>query len=270
MTAHLQPAAPRHAPAAWLVRAAFVMGLGIAAGLAQAQSQVYASAPNADLQEALVLSNFASEQTPVLLLDRPVSPAQPVAPTPRASEFPPAAAMASTPAPTPGAASGQHRRAPTPPAGWLPLFASVAREHAVPAGLLLAVAAAESGFNPRARSPKGALGLMQLMPGTARDRGVRAIWSVADNLRGGAAHLRLLLNRFAGRPDLAIAAYNAGEQAVINAGSAVPDFGETQRYVPKVLAWHAEYESMMSRDRSWLEPRRSAGTAAVLRLAGTP
>jgi soluble lytic murein transglycosylase-like protein len=260
---------PAARPAAWLVSAVISVGAGATA--ASAQAQVYANAPASDGQDTLVLSNFASEQTPVLLIERPAVQEAPVgkasvtlpASTPATPE-PLAALPTASPSPT------ALKRAPTPPAAWLPLFTRVAREHAVPAGLLLAVAAAESGFDPRARSPKGALGLMQLMPGTARDRGVRAVWSVSDNLRGGAAHLRLLLTRFAGRPDLAVAAYNAGEQAVINAGVAVPDFDETRRYVPKVLAWHAEYEALLGRDRSAPATRRSAQALPALRLAGTP
>lgn len=135
---------------------------------------------------------------------------------------------------------------PAPAAPVLPrplyaLFERVGREHGLPATLLAAVAAAESGFDARALSPKGAQGLMQLMPDTARQHGVRHVFSMEDNLRGGALHLRGLLRRFSGDTTLALAAYNAGEQAVRRAGDRVPDIEETRRYVPRVLAWQADY-----------------------------
>lgn len=121
------------------------------------------------------------------------------------------------------------------------LIAQVARESGVGADLIAAVAAAESGFDPMARSPKGALGLMQLMPATARRFGVQDIWKVEDNLRGGAAYLRWLLDHFGGDISLAVAAYNAGEHAVIKAGRRIPAYAETLRYVPRVLAWREQY-----------------------------
>ncbi|MEY2685954.1 MAG: hypothetical protein RL375_152 [Pseudomonadota bacterium] len=121
------------------------------------------------------------------------------------------------------------------------LIAQVARESGVSADLIAAVAAAESRFDPAARSPKGALGLMQLMPATAERFGVHDVWAVEDNLRGGAAYLRWLLDLFKGDTRLAVAAYNAGEHAVLKAGRQVPAFNETRRYVPKVLAWRDHY-----------------------------
>jgi hypothetical protein len=121
------------------------------------------------------------------------------------------------------------------------LIMRVARDCRVGPELIAAVAAAESRFNPLARSPKGALGLMQLMPDTARRFGVTNVWSVEDNLRGGAAYLRWLLDFFTGDTRLAVAAYNAGENAVIKAGRRVPAFDETRRYVPRVLAWRDLY-----------------------------
>ncbi|WP_242615363.1 lytic transglycosylase domain-containing protein [Sphaerotilus mobilis] len=200
------------------------------------QAQVYASAPGDDLAAPLVLSNFASDDTPTLLIDAPA-----VAPVvaPRAAAA--GTTSPATPLPDPVDA-GMSVRAPGVPAGLLPWFQHVGREQAVPVSLLLAVAAAESGFNPRARSPKGAQGLMQLMPGTARQLGVRQVWSVGDNLRGGASYLRALLQRFSGDLPLALAAYNAGEGAVQRAGNRIPDYEETRLYVPKVLAWQRHYQ----------------------------
>ena len=102
--------------------------------------------------------------------------------------------------------------------------------------LLLAVISAESGFRARAVSPKGAQGLMQLMPATARRFGVADPFDPRDNVRGGAMYLKWLLRRFDGDLQLAIAGYNAGEDAVIRAGFRIPPFAETQRYVPRVMA----------------------------------
>jgi soluble lytic murein transglycosylase-like protein len=167
----------------------------------------------------------------------------------------PAAAVGDMPARLPAA---RFSAAPAVPSHLMPLFAAVAREHAVPAGLLMAVAAAESGFDARAVSPKGAMGLMQLMPQTARELGVHQVWSALDNLRGGAAHLKGLLVRFAGDPGLALAAYNAGERAVIEAGRQIPAFDETRRYVPKVLAWRAQYQSLVEAPVQHMPAHRTA------------
>ncbi len=203
-----------------------------------AQAQVYASAPADDEAAPLVLSNFASDDTPRLLIDAPPSP-----PAGLSASTPPAplstpASPAADESPTALAAA---RRPPDVPAALLPWFRHVGQEQALPVSLLLAVAAAESGFNPRARSPKGAQGLMQLMPGTARELGVRQVWSVGDNLRGGASYLRGLLQRFSGDLSLALAAYNAGEGAVQRAGNRIPEYDETRLYVPKVMAWQRHY-----------------------------
>jgi len=101
--------------------------------------------------------------------------------------------------------------------------------------LVLAVVMEESGGDPEAESHKGALGLMQLMPGTARDLGVEDPRQPGANLRGGADYLARMLDRFDGRLDAALAAFNAGPANVERAGGRVPDFPETQRYVERVL-----------------------------------
>jgi soluble lytic murein transglycosylase-like protein len=114
-----------------------------------------------------------------------------------------------------------------------PYIEQVARETGLAASLIKAVALVESGFDPLAVSPKGAMGLMQLMPGTARQYGVRDAFDPGQNLRAGATHLRGLLDEFNGDLTLALAAYNAGSAAVKRYGG-VPAYRETQNYVRKV------------------------------------
>ena len=131
-------------------------------------------------------------------------------------------------------------------AGWLnlpvratELYASEIRDaagrHGVPEGLVSAVIRVESGFNARAVSPKGARGLMQLMPATAAMLGVRDSFDPRDNIDGGVRHLRGLLERFPNNLAFALAAYNAGEQAVWNHGG-IPPYAETRNYVARILS----------------------------------
>lgn len=112
------------------------------------------------------------------------------------------------------------------------------REHAarygVRADLVRAVVQVESGFNPRAVSPKGAIGLMQLMPATAEEFGVANAFNPAQNIRGGVAYLRSLLSRYEGNEELALAAYNAGPVAVERYGNRVPPYRETRDYVRRI------------------------------------
>ena len=110
-----------------------------------------------------------------------------------------------------------------------------ARRHSLDPELVRAVIAVESGFRPDAVSPKGAQGLMQLMPATARSLGVKDSLDPADNIDGGTRHLRALIERYQGDVKRALAAYNAGEGAVARHGG-MPPYPETVAYVRKVLA----------------------------------
>jgi len=115
-----------------------------------------------------------------------------------------------------------------------PLIREHAARHALRVELVRAVIQVESGYNPSARSPKGAMGLMQLMPATARQLGVRNAYDPDENIGGGCAYLRQLLDRYQGNEELALAAYNAGSDAVDRHGNAVPPYRETRDYVSKV------------------------------------
>ncbi len=120
---------------------------------------------------------------------------------------------------------------------------AMAAKYQLPEALLLAVMAVESNFDPRALSEKGAVGLMQLMPGTARDMYVNDAWSPEQNIEGGARYLRILANQYNGDLVKTLAAYNAGPDAVRKAGDAVPDIPETREYVRKVVALYQAFKA---------------------------
>lgn len=124
-------------------------------------------------------------------------------------------------------------RARLPATKYDPYIERVARENGLEPALIKAVALVESGFNPRAVSRKGARGIMQFMPDTARRYGVTDLHDPYQSLRAGAEHLRDLLDEFDGNLTLALAAYNAGPAAVRRSGG-VPDYRETQDYVRKI------------------------------------
>ncbi len=111
-----------------------------------------------------------------------------------------------------------------------------AARHALNPDLIRAVIRAESAWNPRAVSPKGAMGLMQLMPATAAAYGVVDPFDPAENIRAGVAYLRRLLDRFDGKTELALAAYNAGPEAVEKYGRTIPPYRETRSYVRKIVS----------------------------------
>lgn len=114
------------------------------------------------------------------------------------------------------------------------LIATAAQRHGLDPVLLTAMATVESSFDPSAVSPKGAGGLLQLMPGTAERFGVADVFDVSQNVDGGARYLSWLLERYDGRTELALAGYNAGEGAV-DRHKGVPPFRETREYVRRVL-----------------------------------
>lgn len=172
-----------------------------AAAAVPAGAQVYAGQSAGG---AIVLSDFRSAEAPSVLIDAPRDDARAIAPAP-ATDI-------------------------------KAIVHEVAASEQVSPHLLEAVIAVESGYNPRAVSPKGAQGLMQLMPATASRFGVVDPFDPRENVRAGARYLKQLLELFGGELRLALAAYNAGEQAVIRSGHRIPPYAETQRYVPRVLA----------------------------------
>lgn len=114
------------------------------------------------------------------------------------------------------------------------IVASAAQKHDLDPALLTAVAHVESRFNPQAVSPKGAQGILQLMPQTAKRFGVKDSFDASQNVEAGARYLSWLLARYEGRTDLALAGYNAGEQAV-DRYKGIPPFPETRTYVTRVM-----------------------------------
>ena len=121
---------------------------------------------------------------------------------------------------------------------YVPMIKRVAKKAKLSPELLHAVVQAESAYNPKAKSSAGAMGLMQLMPGTASRYGVANAWDPSQNLEGGARYLRDLLDMFKNNLRLALAAYNAGENAVIKYGNRIPPYPETQKYVRKVIDFY--------------------------------
>jgi hypothetical protein len=166
--------------------------------------------------------------------------------------------------------------APGTTSGWLRLPArswtrygadihEIAREHGVSPALIEAVIRTESGFDPSAVSPKGAAGLMQLMPKTASTLGVADRFDPRESIRGGVRHLRYLLERYQGSVVLALAAYNAGEGAV-DTHRGVPPYPETQQYVRTVLRRAGLADSLASAEALY----RYAGSDDVVTYSNLP
>jgi hypothetical protein len=125
-----------------------------------------------------------------------------------------------------------------------PIVSEAAHTYRLPPALILSVIRMESNFVPGAVSPKGAMGLMQLMPGTAADLGVQEPFCPRQNIMGGSRYLRHLLNCFDGSLPLAVAAYNAGPNRVAAAGNQIPEIRETKQFVSSVLGLYSLLEKM--------------------------
>jgi len=138
------------------------------------------------------------------------------------------------------AASKNNQFFRTDPDAYDGLIRRIASEHEVDFALVKAVMHVESSFNPYARSPKGALGLMQVLPETARRHGVHDVYDPEQNIEAGVRHLKYLLGLFNHKHYLVLAAYNAGENAVRN-HRGIPPYQETQSYVRRVLKMKREY-----------------------------
>ena len=122
-----------------------------------------------------------------------------------------------------------------------PLIKQQARQYKVDPALVMAIIHAESAYDRKAVSRAGAVGLMQLMPGTAKRYGVSNRTDAAQNIRGGVQYLRYLLELFKFNIKLTLAAYNAGESAVLKYGNKVPPYPETEQYVKKVVTYYQDY-----------------------------
>lgn len=125
---------------------------------------------------------------------------------------------------------------------YAPLVAQTAQTYQLEEALLHALISTESGYDPGALSKKGAIGLMQVMPGTGKRYGARDLNDPSQNLAAGARYLRDLLRQFNNDLSLALAAYNAGENAVLRHGKRIPPYRETQQYVPRVLALYKKFQ----------------------------
>lgn len=128
---------------------------------------------------------------------------------------------------------------------YAPQIEEAANEVGIDVALVHAVITAESGYNPAALSRTGAQGLMQLMPGTAKRYAVKDAFDPKQNILGGTRYLRDLLDLFDNNIELAVAAYNAGENAVIRHGKKIPPYRETQAYVPKVMRLYNKFSALL-------------------------
>lgn len=134
------------------------------------------------------------------------------------------------------------------------IFTEAAKQYDIPKQLLKAVAKVESNFNPSATSKKGAAGVMQLMPATARSLGVNDPYDARSNIMGGAKYLKQNLQKYDGNIELTLAAYNAGGNNVKKYGG-IPPFKETQQYVKKVMSYMED--SHMAGEASLYTPKNS-------------
>ena len=203
-------APPGFAP---LVRVALLLALSIAP--LGAWCQIYTG--TSEQSGAIVLSNYATDEARVLLMAAPVAASGEVAPA--------------MPAPRTGTASLRPL-----PAELHRIIDAAATRASVSPQLIRAVMEAESHFEPAAVSNRGAIGLMQLLPTTAKRFGALDPFDPAQNVTAGAAYLRWLMEYFGHDLELVLAGYNAGEQAVVRAGRKIPPYAETRAYVKRVMA----------------------------------
>lgn len=149
------------------------------------------------------------------------------------------------------------------------LVERVASERDLDPRLVQAVMQVESGYNPRALSGKGAIGLMQLMPATARELDVDDPWDPEQNVRGGVAYLKKMLDLFSGDLDFSLAAYNAGPGAVLE-HAGIPPYAETRAYVRKVRCiYDGECDGGAGRDGGRVFMRRDANNRIVISSSGS-
>lgn len=149
-----------------------------------------------------------------------------------------------------------------------PVIDEAAHVAGVDSALLMAVIDVESGGNPQAISPKGATGLMQLMPATGQRHGASNLFDPRQNVAAGARYLKALTRQFGELP-LALAAYNAGEGAVQKYGGQIPPYAETMSYVPKVIARYEWYRAMTAGAASRQAERESPSGRFMLVRSGT-
>lgn len=187
-----------------------VTGLLLVGTFCCAQAQVYVGQ---SAEGAIVLSSSVNEDATTLLIEAEKQP----------SEAAPDKAVSAA-------------FITTVPGVYWPFILEASNAYLLPSELIHAVISVESNYNPRAISPKGAQGLMQLMPATAKRFGNTNTWDPRQNILAGSKYLRWLLDFFDQNVELAVAAYNAGESAVVHAGRKIPQITETEKYVPKVMS----------------------------------
>jgi soluble lytic murein transglycosylase-like protein len=213
----------------------FLLGCGLVRLVA---ADIYA---NTAEDGSVSLSNMPADKQYQLLVaeDKIIVPAatplavQPVVVTPPVSVKP----LAVSPA-----AAQKSLSTPTRKALYNRMVAVAARTHGLDVALLHAVISVESRYNHKAVSRAGAVGLMQLMPAIAKRYGVSDSFDPEQNINGGARYLRDLIKLFKGNVSLALAAYNAGEYAVIKNGNRIPPYPETRNYVPRVMDYYRQYQ----------------------------
>jgi len=169
------------------------------------------------------------------------------------------------PAPSPGSEIEADAAANGPATTFREAIDEIARKHDLPPQLVHSVIRVESNYNPYAVSSKGALGLMQLVPGTARRFGVANVFNPAQNIEGGARYLRYLLDLYKGDYRLALAAYNAGEGAVARHGG-VPPYPETVNYLQQVRRRLAEGKPAAGRGEPKPAPAKPAAEARIVEI----